>query len=65
MRKAAPLLLVSSVGLALGAIYGGFHYGVDVVAGLVLGLLLFVAAPRVARVLGVVRNGASGDSKRK
>jgi membrane-associated phospholipid phosphatase len=53
MRKAAPLLLVSSVGLALGAIYGGFHYGVDVVAGLVLGLLLFVAAPRVARVLGV------------
>jgi len=52
LRRAAPLILVSSVGLALGAIYGGFHYAVDVLGGLVLGLLLFVAAPRVAGVLG-------------
>ena len=52
LRRAAPFLLLASIGLGLGAIYGGFHYGVDALAGLVLGLLLFVAAPRVAGVLG-------------
>jgi membrane-associated phospholipid phosphatase len=30
---------VVSVGLALGAIYGGFHYAVDVIAGALLGML--------------------------
>jgi len=52
LPRAAPFLLLASMGLGLGAIYGGFHYGVDALAGLVLGLLLFVAAPRVAGVLG-------------
>jgi membrane-associated phospholipid phosphatase len=28
-----------SVGLALGAIYGGFHYAIDVIAGILVGLL--------------------------
>lgn len=33
------LLVIPSGGLALGAIYGGFHYAVDVLAGIVVGAL--------------------------
>jgi membrane-associated phospholipid phosphatase len=51
LRRWAPVLLVLSTGLAVGAVYGGFHYATDAVAGLVFGLLLFFLAPRVARVL--------------
>jgi len=42
-------LLVLSTGLALGAVYGGFHYATDALAGLVLGLGLAVLAPKVRR----------------
>jgi membrane-associated phospholipid phosphatase len=52
LRRAAPFLLLATIGLGFGAIYGGFHYAVDALAGLVLALLLFAVAPRVARVLG-------------
>lgn len=51
-RGAAPALVVASAGLAAGAVYGGFHYATDVVCGLVLGLALFAAAPRLAAWLG-------------
>lgn len=51
-RGAAPTLVVASAGLAAGAVYGGFHYATDVVCGLVLGLALFAAAPRMAAWLG-------------
>ena len=51
LRRWAPVLLVLSTGLAVGAVYGGFHYATDAVAGLVFGLLLFFLAPRMARVL--------------
>lgn len=33
------VLVVFATGLALGAVYGGFHYAVDVVAGVVLGVV--------------------------
>lgn len=46
-----PLLLVLSTGLAVGAVYGGFHYATDAVVGLVYGLLLFALAPYAARLL--------------
>ncbi|MGK7311161.1 MAG: phosphatase PAP2 family protein [Candidatus Longimicrobiales bacterium M2_2A_002] len=49
--KAAPLLGVLTVGIALGAVYGGFHYAVDVTAGLVAGVLLGLVAPAVWRLL--------------
>ena len=52
LRKYAPLLLVLSSGLAVGAVYGGFHYATDVLCGLLYGLLLFAVAPRVARAIG-------------
>lgn len=34
-------LLILSLGLGVGAIYGGFHYAIDIVAGAILGLLIF------------------------
>lgn len=46
-----PLLVVMSSALALGAVYGGFHYAIDVVCGLIFGLLLFACAPRIATVM--------------
>jgi membrane-associated phospholipid phosphatase len=45
------VLLVLSTGLAVGAVYGGFHYATDAVAGFLFGLLLVIAAPTVARWL--------------
>jgi len=51
-RRAAPFLAVATAGLALGAVYGGFHYGVDALCGLFYGLTLFAFAPRLARLLG-------------
>lgn len=51
LRRWAPILLVLSTGLAVGAVYGGFHYATDAAVGLAFGLLLFFLAPRVARAL--------------
>jgi len=47
-RRAAPVLLLASSGLALGAVYAGFHYATDALAGLLLGLLLVALAPALA-----------------
>lgn len=43
------VLTVFAAGLALGAVYGGFHYAVDVVAGLALGLTTAACALRASR----------------
>jgi membrane-associated phospholipid phosphatase len=45
--RTAPLLAASTGLLALGAVYGGFHYGVDAIAGGMLGLTTGVAATRL------------------
>lgn len=50
--RIAPVVLLLSAGLALGAVYGGFHYGTDALCGLLYGLALFALAPRVVRWLG-------------
>lgn len=49
--KVAPILGALTVGIALGAVYGGFHYAVDATAGLVAGVLLGLVAPAVWRAL--------------
>ena len=36
-RSLAPAMAILSLGLAAGAVYGGFHYLIDAVCGLVLG----------------------------
>lgn len=38
-----------TLGLALGAVYGGFHYATDAVLGALLGLLAVLVAPRIHR----------------
>lgn len=38
--------------LALGTVYGGFHYAVDVAAGTVVGIICYLAAPRIYCALG-------------
>jgi membrane-associated phospholipid phosphatase len=38
--RAGVVLSVLTTGLALGAVYGGFHYGVDVLAGAAVGLVI-------------------------
>jgi membrane-associated phospholipid phosphatase len=52
LPRVAPIILLLSLGLAVGAVYGGFHYAIDVLCGLAFGLLLFAIAPRVARWFG-------------
>ena len=41
-----------AVGLGCGAVYGGFHYGVDVLAGAAVGVAVVPAARGIARRLG-------------
>jgi len=50
-RRLTPVIAMLAVGLAAGAVYGGFHYAIDAIAGAVLGVLAAVAAPGVQRVL--------------
>lgn len=53
---------VLTAGLGLGAVYGGFHYAVDVLAGAVLGIMVTVGAllvNRLARSLRVQANASA------
>ncbi|HEX6941257.1 MAG TPA: phosphatase PAP2 family protein [Longimicrobiales bacterium] len=50
LPRLAPWLAVLSAGLAVGAVYGGFHYATDAIAGLLLGLLVVGMAPAAARL---------------
>jgi membrane-associated phospholipid phosphatase len=40
-----------TAGLALGAVYGGFHYAIDVLAGLVFGVVITIGGLRLAQRL--------------
>lgn len=51
MLKAwSPIIGLLSIGLAVGAVYGGFHYATDAAAGFLFGLFLFAIAPALARL---------------
>lgn len=52
LPRLAPLVALLTLGLAAGAVYGGFHYAVDALAGALLGLVLVLASPFAARLLG-------------
>lgn len=47
MRPLAPVVTLLAVALAFGAVYGGFHYAIDAIAGGAFGLALALAAPRL------------------
>jgi membrane-associated phospholipid phosphatase len=49
--RLAPAVALMALGLALGAIYGGFHYATDVMAGALLGAACAITAPVVRRAL--------------
>ncbi|HUG40279.1 MAG TPA: phosphatase PAP2 family protein [Longimicrobiales bacterium] len=38
LPRSGPLLVVATVGLGVGAVYGGFHYATDMIAGTLTGL---------------------------
>ena len=48
--KRGLVVAALTIGLALGAVYGGFHYAIDVLAGLVVGIVFtFAGLQRVGR----------------
>ncbi|MFW5946915.1 MAG: phosphatase PAP2 family protein [Gemmatimonadota bacterium] len=49
--RAVPLFALATVGIAVGAVYGGFHYATDAAVGLVTGSLVAVVAPTAWRWL--------------
>lgn len=49
LRPLWPVMAVLAVGLAAGAIYGGFHYATDAFFGAALGALAAAAAPSLYR----------------
>ncbi|NJD09279.1 MAG: hypothetical protein FIB01_02165 [Gemmatimonadetes bacterium] len=51
-RRAALGLGVLAVLLAAGAVYGGYHYAIDAVGGLLLGVTAGLAAPAAYRAMG-------------
>jgi membrane-associated phospholipid phosphatase len=59
MPRWTPLFALLTIGLAVGAVYGGFHYAIDALAGLLLGLAAFAAAaPLHRRLAGSARTAA-------
>ena len=40
LPRAAPVILLATVGLGVGAVYGGIHYATDMVAGTITGLAI-------------------------
>jgi membrane-associated phospholipid phosphatase len=58
MPRLAPVVGLLAAGLAFGAVYGGFHYATDAIAGLVAGIVLFVVSGRVRRWLAGPGRGA-------
>jgi len=51
-RRVFWLLALIVPALALGTVYGGFHYTVDVGAGLLVGIACYLVGPRLVRWLG-------------
>lgn len=55
LPRLAPWLFVVAALLAIGTVYGGFHYAVDAIAGAILGLACFAVAPSLRRRLAGIR----------
>jgi membrane-associated phospholipid phosphatase len=51
LPRAAPLLAIATVGIIIGAVYGGFHYGIDMAAGALFGLVVAAFSPRLRDAL--------------
>jgi membrane-associated phospholipid phosphatase len=51
-RRVFWLLALIVPTLAVGTVYGGFHYAIDVAAGAAVGILCYLIGPRINRMLG-------------
>jgi membrane-associated phospholipid phosphatase len=51
-RRVFWLLALIVPALALGTVYGGFHYTIDAGAGLLVGIAGYLVGPRIVRWLG-------------
>lgn len=58
-RRLGVIVGALTIGLALGTVYGGFHYGVDALAGAALGLLCWLAARGAWRALSLGEQSAT------
>jgi hypothetical protein len=61
-RRWLLTLMLPQIALALGTVYGRFHYGVDALAGVALMVLIWLAAPRLAAWFGRSPGGSPGGS---
>ena len=63
-RRAGLVIASASLLLALGAVYGGFHYGIDVLAGAATGALIATATIVIVRGRSLTRTAfAPGASQ--
>lgn len=58
-RRLGVVVSVLTVGLAVGTVYGGFHYGVDALAGAALGALCWLGARTAWRALSLGAQSAT------
>lgn len=57
-RRLFPFLAVLALGIAVGTVYGGFHYAIDALAGLLVGVIFAFVGPRLhATLLRSTRRG--------
>jgi membrane-associated phospholipid phosphatase len=63
LPRLAVIIGLLTAGLAAGAIYGGFHYAIDALAGLLLGILVFLAASPLYAALGRMREASRPDPR--
>jgi membrane-associated phospholipid phosphatase len=47
LPRLGPPVLLATIALAVGAVYGGFHYAIDATAGFLVGTVLALIAPRL------------------
>lgn len=58
-RRIGTVVSVLTLGLALATVYGGFHYGVDALAGAAVGIACWLAARAAWRALSLGEHSAT------
>jgi membrane-associated phospholipid phosphatase len=61
-RRIGIVAALLTVGLALGTVYGGFHYAVDALVGAVLGVACWLVSRRTWRALSLTGQSATAAS---
>lgn len=51
MPRLHPIVLLLTVGLIIGAVYGGYHYAIDMAAGVLVALVAVLVADRIQEPL--------------